>query len=184
MSQDQQGYISFLIKDKRETEIMQAVFREEDGVIFLLHLSAQRPQRTDLTAGGLVACRSLLKACKYHKIFFFFSNKQINTHVFLWSILAYLLHSSINTLSLSLSSHLPSGSLSGTGLWYGQRALMSPSLVAPSLLICTFLKKKYTGKQWKQWLTLYFCAPKSLQMVIAAMKLKDAYSLEGKLWPT
>ena len=28
------------------------------------------------------------------------------------------------------------------------------------------------------------CAPKSLQMVIAAMKLKDAYSLEEKLWPT
>ena len=27
-------------------------------------------------------------------------------------------------------------------------------------------------------------APKSLQMVIAAMKLKDAYSLEGKVWPT
>ena len=29
-----------------------------------------------------------------------------------------------------------------------------------------------------------FGAPKSQQMVIAAMKLKDAYSLEGKLWPT
>ena len=29
-----------------------------------------------------------------------------------------------------------------------------------------------------------FGAPKSLQMVIAAMKLKDAYSLGGKLWPT
>ena len=28
---------------------------------------------------------------------------------------------------------------------------------------------------------LFFWAPKSLQMVIAAMKLKDAYSLEGKL---
>ena len=27
-------------------------------------------------------------------------------------------------------------------------------------------------------------APKSLQVVTAAMKLKDAYSLEGKLWPT
>ena len=27
-------------------------------------------------------------------------------------------------------------------------------------------------------------APKSLQMVITAVKLKDAYSLEGKLWPT
>ena len=29
-----------------------------------------------------------------------------------------------------------------------------------------------------------FGGSKSLQMVIAAMKLKDAYSLEGKLWPT
>ena len=34
------------------------------------------------------------------------------------------------------------------------------------------------GKQWKQWQALFFGAPKSLQMVIAAMKLKDAYSLE------
>ena len=37
------------------------------------------------------------------------------------------------------------------------------------------------GKQWKQWLTLFLGAPKSLQMVTAAMKLKDVYSLEGKL---
>ena len=37
------------------------------------------------------------------------------------------------------------------------------------------------GKQWKQCQTLFFWAPKSLQMVIAAMKLKDTYSLEGKL---
>ena len=36
----------------------------------------------------------------------------------------------------------------------------------------------------KQCQTLFFGAPKSLQMVTAAMKLKDAYSLEGKLWPT
>ena len=47
------------------------------------------------------------------------------------------------------------------------------------------------GNQWKQCQTLFFWAPKSLQMVIAslqmliaAMKLKDAYSLEGKLLPT
>ena len=33
-------------------------------------------------------------------------------------------------------------------------------------------------------LDFIFGALKSLQMVIAAMKLKDAYSLEGKLWPT
>ena len=36
-------------------------------------------------------------------------------------------------------------------------------------------------KQWKQYQTLFWGAPKSLQMVIAAMKLKDAYSLEEKL---
>ena len=36
------------------------------------------------------------------------------------------------------------------------------------------------GKQWKQCQTLLFWAPKSLQMVIEAMKLKDAYSLERK----
>ena len=39
------------------------------------------------------------------------------------------------------------------------------------------------GKQWKQWQTFFSWAPKSLQMVTAAMKLKDTYSLEGKLWP-
>ena len=37
------------------------------------------------------------------------------------------------------------------------------------------------GKQWKQCQTLFWGAAKSLQMVIVAMKLKDAYSLEGKL---
>ena len=37
------------------------------------------------------------------------------------------------------------------------------------------------GKQWKQWQTLFSWAPKSLQMVIAAMKLKDAYSLGKKV---
>ena len=40
---------------------------------------------------------------------------------------------------------------------------------------------KQMGKQWKRYQTLFFWAPKSLQMVTAAMKLKDAYSLEGKL---
>ena len=37
------------------------------------------------------------------------------------------------------------------------------------------------GKQWKQCQTLFFWTPKSVQIVTAAMKLKDAYSLEGKL---
>ena len=37
------------------------------------------------------------------------------------------------------------------------------------------------GEQWKQWETLFPWAPKSLWMVTAAMKLKDACSLEEKL---
>ena len=37
------------------------------------------------------------------------------------------------------------------------------------------------GKQQKQCQTLFSWAPKSLQMVTAAMKLKDSYSLEEKL---
>ena len=40
------------------------------------------------------------------------------------------------------------------------------------------------GERWKQWETLFSWAPKSLQMMPAAMKLKDACSLEEKLWPT
>ena len=53
------------------------------------------------------------------------------------------------------------------------------------VLICiSLIIRDVMRKQWKQWLTLFFWAVKSLQMVIAAMKLKDTYSLEGKFWPT
>ena len=45
------------------------------------------------------------------------------------------------------------------------------------------LHGKKIGKQWKKWQTLFSWAPKSLQMVTAAMKLKDTCSLEEKLWP-
>ena len=41
-----------------------------------------------------------------------------------------------------------------------------------------------TDGETKLWQTLFSWAPKSLQMVNAAMKLKDTYSLEGKLWQT
>ena len=40
------------------------------------------------------------------------------------------------------------------------------------------------GEQWKQWQTLFSWAPESLHMVTAAMKLKDSYSSEEKLWQT
>ena len=39
-------------------------------------------------------------------------------------------------------------------------------------------------KQWNQWETLFWGPPKSLQMVTAAMKLKDTCSLEEMLWTT
>ena len=38
------------------------------------------------------------------------------------------------------------------------------------------LHGKWMEKRWKQWLTLFFWAPTSLQVVFATMKLKDAYS--------
>ena len=49
---------------------------------------------------------------------------------------------------------------------------------------CPITSWQIDGERVEQWQTLFFGAPKSLQMVTAAMKLKDAYSLEGKLWPT
>ena len=47
--------------------------------------------------------------------------------------------------------------------------------------IVASLHGKYMGKQWKQWQTLFSSASKSLQMVTAAMKLKDTCYLEEKL---
>ena len=40
------------------------------------------------------------------------------------------------------------------------------------------------GEQRKQWQTLFSWAPKSLQMVTAAIKLKDTCSFKEKLWQT
>ena len=40
------------------------------------------------------------------------------------------------------------------------------------------------GETGKQWETLFLGAPKSVQLVTAARKLRDTSSLEDKLWPT
>ena len=40
------------------------------------------------------------------------------------------------------------------------------------------------GETGKQWETLFWGAPKSVQLVTAARKLRDTCSLEDKLWPT
>ena len=77
------------------------------------------------------------------------------------------------------------GSNSGLLHWQADSLLMNhqgrPLQFTPQTFSDVLLHGKQMGKQWKQWLTLFFWAPKSLQMVIAAMKLKDTYSLEGKL---
>ena len=49
------------------------------------------------------------------------------------------------------------------------------------MLYCMWYLVPQPGIKPGPWLTLIFWAPKSLPMVIAAMKLKDACSLEGKL---
>ena len=61
------------------------------------------------------------------------------------------------------------------GLWCWKRLLGVPWTARRRS------EERRVGKEWKQCQTLFFGAPKSLQMVTAAMKLKDAYSLEGKL---
>ena len=49
---------------------------------------------------------------------------------------------------------------------------------------CPITSLQIDGETVEKVANFMFWAPKSLQMVIAAMKLKDTYSLEGKLWPT
>ena len=49
------------------------------------------------------------------------------------------------------------------------------------MVSCPITSWQIDGKQWKQWETVFLGAPKSLQMVTAAMKLKDTCSLEEKL---
>ena len=59
----------------------------------------------------------------------------------------------------------------------GLKLIIQKTKIMASGPICSW----EIDKQWKQFETLYFGAPKSLQMVIAAMKLKEVYSLKGKL---
>ena len=49
---------------------------------------------------------------------------------------------------------------------------------------CPITSWQIDGETMEKWQTLYSWAPKSLQMVTAAMKLKDTCALEEKLWRT
>ena len=52
------------------------------------------------------------------------------------------------------------------------------------MVFCPITSWQIDGETMETMADFILGAPKSLQMVTAAMKLKDAYSLEGKLWPT
>ena len=55
---------------------------------------------------------------------------------------------------------------------------LKPNFQKTKIMASSLITSNRLGKQW---LTSFFWAPESLQMVTAAMKLKDTYSLEGKL---
>ena len=59
-----------------------------------------------------------------------------------------------------------------------------PTVISPNNGIGFSDGKKWAIKPWQDMENFECVLLKSLQMVTAAMKLKDAYSLEGKLWPT
>ena len=61
-----------------------------------------------------------------------------------------------------------------------EQLLMEGHLISKSFHIWLIYFMEAVEK-WKQWLTLFFWAPKSLWMVMAAMKLEDACFLEGNL---
>ena len=65
-----------------------------------------------------------------------------------------------------------------------EKAGLKLNIQKTNIMTSSLITSCQIGKQWKQGESLFSWAPKSLQMVIAAMKLKDAYSWEGKLWPT
>ena len=60
----------------------------------------------------------------------------------------------------------------------------SPTRLSNWTELILFCNVFVMGKQWTQWETLFWGAPNSLHVVTIAMKLKDTYYLEEKLWPT
>ena len=67
---------------------------------------------------------------------------------------------------------------------YSEKAGLKPNIQKMKIMASSPITSwQISGKQWKQWQTLFSQAPKSLQIVTAALKLKDSCSLKEKLWP-
>ena len=68
---------------------------------------------------------------------------------------------------------------------YSEKVGLKPNIQKTKIMASGPITSWQIGGEAVETVADYFLrAPKSLQMVIAAMKLKDAYSLEEKLWPT
>ena len=66
-----------------------------------------------------------------------------------------------------------------------EKAGLKLNIEKPKIMVSSPITSSQTdGKYWKQWQILFSWAPKSLWTMTAAMKLKHAFSLEGKLWQT
>ena len=62
---------------------------------------------------------------------------------------------------------------------------LKPNIQKTEIMACSLITSwEIDGETVETVSDFILGAPKSLQMVIAAMKLKDTYSLNGKLWPT
>ena len=66
-----------------------------------------------------------------------------------------------------------------------EKAGLKPNIQNMKIMVSNLITSWQKDRETMATVTDFILgAPKSLQMVIAAMKLKDAYSLEEKLWPT
>ena len=58
------------------------------------------------------------------------------------------------------------------------------NILQPKIMVFSPITSWQVDGETMETETLFWEAPKSLQMVTAAMKLKNTYSLEEKVWPT
>ena len=86
------------------------------------------------------------------------------------------------TLMAENKEELKSFLMKGKG--ESEKAGLKLNIQKNKIMVSGHITSRQIGKQWKQWQILFSRAPKSLQMVTAAMKLKNACSLEEKPWPT
>ena len=133
--------------------------------------------------------RKICGWCKINKIIMEIRNKKLSNFLPTWFMLwkarqsSKLIHTSPSLVSFCVSRdkchYIFSCDSNDYGV-FGHTNVIGLSFLYSFIHPSTHLLKDFG---LKILLNSILTAPKSLQMVIAAMKLKDAYSLEGNLWP-